>query len=216
MRGRLRPRQGRDHRAAADPARSPSRPGSRPPADNLSRPIAQHGANTVNIDGVDVNPRGWTLERRYDQKIGFALQSTDPGWYKMFSLVTPPDQWVFVAVAVDATGAMVLHTWDSLNGWRTEAPTGKVTPYVPAAATGQEGFLSVGASKGAPNREFTGQIDDVRVWSVAAARRPAGDPGRLPDHPRRHRAGPGGLLELRQPDVRRHVGARTSRRTRTT
>ena len=139
------------------------------PADNLSRPIAQHGANTVNIDGVDVNPRGWTLERRYDQRIGFALQSTDPGWYKMFSLVTPPDQWVFVAVSVDATGAMVLHTWDSLNGWRMEAPAGKVTPYVPAAPSGQEGFLSVGASKGAPNREFTGQIDDVRVYNVVRA-----------------------------------------------
>ena len=135
-------------------------------ADGLGRPIAQHGANTVNIDGVVVNPRGWTLERRHDQKIGMALQSTDPGWYKMFSLVTPPDQWVFVAVTVDATGAMVLHTWDSLNGWRMEAPAGKVTPYVPAAASGQEGFLSVGASKGAPNREFTGQIDDVRVYNV--------------------------------------------------
>jgi hypothetical protein len=140
------------------------------PADGLDRPIAQHGARTVNIDGTDVTPRGWTLERRgADQKIGFALQSSDPGWYKKFELVTPPDQWVFVSVSVDATGAMVLHTWDSLNGWRSEAPTGKVTPYVPAAASGQEGYFSVGASKGAPNREFTGQIDDVRVYNTTRA-----------------------------------------------
>ena len=132
------------------------------PADGVKRPIAQHGQNGLHIDGNPVPKRGWTLERRNDQKLGWYLNSDDPGFYVMFDPVVPADAWVFVAI-VATTAGTTLHTWDEQNGWRTQSK-GPISPYI---SPEPQDYLSVGSSKGAPGAEFTGQIDDVRVWSAA-------------------------------------------------